>query len=83
MNVAKIEFLTFKVTFKHNILHWSPLTVRAAQTVCTASSTLSSSKALFSSSAILCQSQKGHLCLDTEHVILGYAVNESLLPLCM
>lgn len=83
MNVAEIEFFDILSKLPSTLIfsrNQSPLTVRAAQTTCTASSSLSCSKALFSSSAILCQSQKGHLCLDTELLTLGCTVNVSLSP---
>lgn len=82
-NVAEIEFFDILSKLPSSIIfsrNWSPLTVRAAQIICIASSSLSCSKALFSSSALLCQSQKGHLCLDTELVTLGCTVSVSLLP---
>lgn len=66
MNVAEIEFFDIISKLPSSIIfsgNWSPLTVRDAQTICAVSSSLSCSKALFSSSGIRCQSQKGHLCL--------------------
>jgi len=85
MNVAETEFfdilskLASSIVFSRN---HSPLAVCAAQASCAASSSLPCSKALLSS-AILCQSQKGHLCLDTELVTLECAVNVFCLPLWM
>lgn len=61
MNVGEVEFFDILSKLPSSIIFSrkrSPLALHAAQTVCTASSSLSFSKTLFSSSAILCQSQK-------------------------
>lgn len=53
VNVAEIEFFDILSKLPSSIIfsrNWSPLTVRAAQTICTASSSRSYSKALFRSS---------------------------------
>lgn len=83
MNVAEVEFFDILLKFPSSIIlsrNQSPLNVRGTEAFCTASSSLSCSKALLSHSAVLSQSQKGHLCLDTEFVTLECTENVSLLP---